>query len=60
MCDLRIPINYRLQDLAIFMHFSCNLGQDTPETSRGSQPPSENLEIHLAMINVRMVPRKLC
>ena len=28
MCDLRIPINYRLQDLAIFMHFGCNLGQD--------------------------------
>ena len=31
MCDLRIPINYRLQDLSIFMHFSCNSGQDTPE-----------------------------
>ena len=35
MCDLRIPINYRLQDLAIFMHFSSILGQDTPENLKG-------------------------
>ena len=35
MCDLNIPMNYRLQDLSIFMHFSYNLGQDTPENVEG-------------------------
>ena len=43
MCDLRIPINYRLQDLSIFMHFSCNLGQDTPENVEGQPAPLRTL-----------------